>query len=231
VLGGGIGWLGRRYGFGCDSVRRIEIVTADGKLRQASDSEHTDLFWALRGGGGNFGVVTAMELGLYPVPILYGGSLMYPEESLREALVFYRDWIEMVPDELTTAFAIVRLPNLEQVPEVLRGKAVALVTGAYAGSASEAEPWIRPWLDWRTPIDNAFREMPFSQVGTITDDPADPIAEYGSSDMFDDLSDEAIDVIVHHATDPRLTPHTPRTPTCRRRHSAGPCPCHRHRQS
>lgn len=202
VLGGGIGWLGRRHGFGCDSARWIEIVTGDGEFRRASRTEHTDLFWALRGGGGNFGVVTSMELDLYRAPTLYGGTLVYPEESVREALVFYRDWIRTVPDELTSAFASVKFPDLEQVPQAFRGKTLALVTGAFAGSAAEGEPCIQPWLDWQMPIDNAFREMPFSEVGTITNDPVDPVAEYGSSDMFDDLSDEAIDVIVRHVTDP-----------------------------
>jgi FAD/FMN-containing dehydrogenase len=201
MLGGGIGWLGRRYGFGCDSLRRIDIVTADGVPRQASSSENNELFWGLRGGGGNFGVVTALELDLYPVPALYGGTLVYPEESVRDALLFYRSWIRTVPDELTSALAIVRFPDLEQVPEMFRRKTLALVTGAFAGSAAEGEQWIQPWLDWQTPIDNAFREMPFSEVGTITNDPVDPVAEYGSSEMFDDLSDEAVDVIVRHATD------------------------------
>jgi hypothetical protein len=83
----------------------------------------------------------------------------------------------------------------------MRGKTLVLVVGAFAGSAAEGEAWVRPWLDWRTPIDNAFREMPFSEIGTITDDPVDPVAEFGSSDMFDDLSDDAIDVIVRFATD------------------------------
>lgn len=129
VLGGGIGWLGRRYGFGCDSVRRIELVTADGELREASHAQHIDLFWALRGGGGNFGVVTALELDLYPVPTLYGGTLVYPEESIRDALRLYRDWIKTVPDEMTSALAMVRFPDREQVPEAFRGKTLALVTG------------------------------------------------------------------------------------------------------
>jgi hypothetical protein len=207
MLGGGIGWLGRRYGFGADSLRWIDIVTADGVLRRTSPSENSDLFWGLRGGGGNFGVVTAMEFDLYRVPIIYGGSLVYPEENAREALRFYRDWIRTVPDELTSSFGIIRFPSLPQVPKALRGTTLVLVVAAFAGSAAEGEQWVRPWLDWKTPIDNAFHEMPFSEIGTITNDPVDPVAEYGSSDMFDDLSDEAIDVIVHHATD-RASPLT-----------------------
>lgn len=206
MLGGGIGWLGRRYGFGADSLRSIDIVTADGVLRRADPSDNADLFWALRGGGGNFGVVTAMELDLYPVPTVYGGSLIYPQKSAGEALRFYRDWVRTVPDELTSSIAIVKFPSLPQVPEAFRGKVLVLVLAVFAGGAAEGEPWIRPWLEWRGPLSNAFHELPFSEIGTITNDPVEPVAAYGSSDMFDDLSDEAIDVIVRFATDSAAPP-------------------------
>jgi FAD/FMN-containing dehydrogenase len=201
MLGGGIGWLGRRYGFGADSLRWIDLVTADGILRHTSPTENSELFWALRGGGGNFGVVTAMECDLYPVPVIYGGSLVYPKESAGEALHFYRDWIRTVPDELTSSIGIIRFPSLPQVPEAFRGKTLVLVMAVFADGAVEGEQWIRPWLNWRAPVSNSFHEMPFSEIGTITNDPVDPIAPYNSSDMFDDLSDEAIDVIVRFATD------------------------------
>src|SRR5262249_46186546 len=108
TLGGGMGWLARRYGFAADSVRWIEIVTADGQLRRASSVEHSDLFWGLRGGGGNFGVVTAMEFALYPVATIYGGNLTYPAELAGSALRFFRDWIKAVPDELTSSIAILK---------------------------------------------------------------------------------------------------------------------------
>lgn len=190
MLGGGISWLSRRYGFGADSLHSIDIVTPDGVLRHASPSENDDLFWALRGGGGNFGVVTAMEFDLYPVPVVYGGSLVYPEERAGDALRLYRDWIRTVPDELTSAIGVVRFPSLPRVPETFRGKTLVLVVAAFAGAAAEGEQWIRPWVDWKAPIHNAFREMPFSKIGSITNDPVDPVAEFGSSDMFNDLSDE-----------------------------------------
>jgi hypothetical protein len=201
MLGGGIGWLSRRYGFGADSLRRIEIVTADGVLRQASSSESSDLFWGLRGGGGNFGVVTAMQLELYPVPTVYGGNLIYPAEYSRDALRRYRDWIATVPDELSSWTAIMRFPP--QAPEPFREKTFVLLIAAFAGDAAEGESWIQPWLDWRTPIDNTFRELPFSEIGTISKDPIEPTAMYCSSDMIDSLSDAAIDLIVQRASDPR----------------------------
>ncbi len=203
MLGGGIGWLGRRYGFGADSVRGIDIVSADGILRHASSSENRDLFWGVRGGGGNFGVVTAMEFDLYMVPAVYGGNLIYPAELARDALRFYRDWIATVPDELSSWIAIMRFPPLPQVPATFRGKTLVLLIGAFAGNAVEGRSWVQPWLDWHAPIDNTFREMPFSEVGTISKDPAEPTAMCGSSDMLDHLSDAAIDLIVDHAIAPR----------------------------
>lgn len=201
MLGGGIGWLGRRYGFGADSLRRIDIVTADGELRYCSPAENSDLFWAIPGGGGNFGVVTAMEFDLYPVPVVYGGSLVYPKESAGEALRFYRDWIKTVPGELTSSISIMKFPALERIPEIFRGKTLVILMAAFAGNAAEGEQWLQPWLRWQAPISNAFREMPFSEIASISNDPADPMAQYSSSDMFDELSDEAIDLIVRFASD------------------------------
>lgn len=201
MLAGGISWLGRRYGLGIDSLRRIDIVTADGVLRHTSPTENSDLFWALRGGGGNFGVVTAMEFDLYPVPVVYGGSLVYPKESAAAALRFYRDWIRTVPDEQSSSIGIFKFPPLERIPEVFRGKTLVIIWAAFAGSAVEGEQWLRPWLDWQAPVSNAFREMPFSEIASITNDPTDPMAQYCSSDMFDELPDEAIDVIVRFASD------------------------------
>lgn len=201
TLGGGIGWLARRYGLAADSVRWMDLVTADGVLRRASPTEHSDLFWGLRGGGGNFGVVTAMEFDLYPVPTIYGGHLIYPAEVAGETLRFFRDWIQTVPDELTSSIAIHTFPPLPQLPEAIRGKTVVLVRAAFAGEAATGAALMQPWLDWRAPISNTFHEMPFSDIATISNDRVDPMPGYGSSEMFDDLSDDAIDAIVRYATD------------------------------
>jgi FAD/FMN-containing dehydrogenase len=201
MLGGGIGWLGRRYGFGSDSLRKIDLVTVDGVLRHCSPTENSDLFWALPGGGGNFGVVTAMEFDLYPVPTVYGGSLVYPKESAAAALRFYRDWIKTVPEELTSSISIMKFPPLERIPEIFRGKTLVILMAAFAGSAAAGEQWLQPWLRWQAPIANAFREMPFAEIPSITNDPVEPMAQYGSSDMFNELSDEAIDLIVRFAND------------------------------
>jgi hypothetical protein len=196
TLGGGIGWLARRYGMAADSVCSIEIVTPDGELRRISPTEDSELFWGVRGGGGNFGVVTAMEFRLYPVATIYGGSLTYPGELAGEALRFFREWSKTAPDELTSSIAILKFPSLPQVPEAMRGKLQVIVRAAFAGSAGDGQALLTPWLDWRTPMGNTLREMPFSEIGTIQNDPVDPTPSAGSSEMFDKLSDEAIDTIV-----------------------------------
>jgi FAD/FMN-containing dehydrogenase len=202
TLSGGIGWLARRYGFASDSVRWIDLVTADGVLRRASPTENGDLFWGLRGGGGNFGVVTAMEFNLYPVATIYGGSLVYPPEIAGEALRFYRDWIRTVPDDLTSSIGVYRFPPLPALPEAIRGKTVVLLRGAFAGDAAKGEALIRDWLDWKTPVSNTFREMPFSEVGTISNQPVAPMPGFGASEAFNELVDDAINVIVRYAVNP-----------------------------
>lgn len=201
TLGGGIGWLARKYGLSADSVRWIEVVTADGELRRASPTENRDLFWALRGGGGNFGVVTALEIDLYPVEAVYGGSLVYPGEVAGDALRFFRDWTASAPDELTSSFQIMNFPNSPQMPEAIRGKTQVIVRAAYTGDPAKGQAYIQQWLDWRKPLVNAFRVTPFSEIGTVSNDPVEPGAGYGSNEMFDTLSDDAIDLIVRQMTD------------------------------
>jgi len=203
ALGGGIGWLARRYGLAADSVRAVEIVTADGALRRASAEEHADLFWGLRGGGaGSFGVVTAVELDLFPVSSIYGGFLVYPGELAGEALHRFRDWVKDAPDELTSSIAIAKFPNAPFVPEPIRGKIQVIVRAAFAGDEAPGAALIQPWLDWRAPLRNTFRQMPFAEIGEVSQDPVDPSAGYAVSELFETLSDAAIDVIVRRATSP-----------------------------
>jgi hypothetical protein len=201
TLGRGIGWLSRKYGFAADSVRWIDLVTADGVLRRASPTENSDLFWGLRGGGGNFGVVTALEFDLYPVPTVYGGEMIYPAELAKDALHFFRDWVKTVPDELTSSIAIIKFPSFPQLPDAIRGKTLVIVRAAYAGDSVKGAAWMQKWLDWHSPNINTFQEIPFAEIGTIQKDPVEPTAGFGSNEMLDELSDELIDVIVGRATD------------------------------
>lgn len=202
TLGGGIGWLARKYGLAADSVRRIDIVTPDGELRHTSPTENSELFWGLRGGGGNFGVVTTMEFDLYPVAALYGGNMVYPGDLAGEALRFFREWVKTAPEELTSSIQILKIPSLPGIPPQLQGKVQVILRAAYTGNPREGEALIQKWLDWCPPVSSDFHELPFSDVATISNDPVDPSPGYGSNETLADLSDTAIDIMVRHATNP-----------------------------
>jgi FAD/FMN-containing dehydrogenase len=192
----------RKYGLAADSVRWIEIVTPDGVLRRASPTENSELFWGLRGGGGNFGVVTAMEFDLYPVSTLYGGNMAYPGNMVSDVLHFFREWVKNAPDELTSAVQVIKFPSFPAVPGHLRGKNQVIVRAAYTGDSAEGAKWIQKWLDWCPPLNSTFREMPFSEVASISQDPVDPTPGYGSNATLNELSDGLIDVILQRMTDP-----------------------------
>ena len=135
TLGGGTGWLSRLYGFAADNVRRVELVTAEGELVTASAGEHPDLFWALRGGSGNFGVVTSLEFELFPVASVYAGVAMFDPGRAAEALAVYREWALDEPDESNTALVVAQLPPAPQLPEPVRGKRVLMLRAFYVGTA------------------------------------------------------------------------------------------------
>ena len=199
TLGGGMGWLARKHGLSADSVNFFEVVNANGEILHVSPEENSDLFWGLRGGGGSFGVVTGMEIRLYPVTTVFGGNLLYPVAVAKEVFTRYRDWIKNAPDELTASISIMNFPSIPQVPEFLRGQSVAFVRGCYAGPIEDGKALLQPWLDWMEPIANQWSVMPFSQVGTISTDPEDPMPSFSTAVWLRDLSDEVIDTILNHA--------------------------------
>jgi FAD/FMN-containing dehydrogenase len=123
VLGGGLGVMARKYGFAADHVRSIEIVTADGCIRQVDHEHKPELFWALRGGKGSFGVVSSVDIDLMPVPALFGGGIFYPGDAAAAVLHTYRQWVTTLPEETTTSVALLRLPPWPQPPPPLRGAA------------------------------------------------------------------------------------------------------------
>jgi hypothetical protein len=198
TLGGGLGWLGRKYGLAADSVRFFEVVTADGRLVHASEAENSDLFWGLRGGGGSLGVVTGMEIGLYPVKAVYGGNLFYPIELASEVFGRYRDWIGSIPDELTSSVLIMNFPPIPEVPESLRGQSFAMVRGCYCGPLEEGEALLQSWRSWRTPLVDDFKAVPFADVATISNDPVDPLPGFSSGAWLRELSDQAIDLLIRY---------------------------------
>ena len=198
-LGGGLGWLGRRYGFSCNSVRAVELVTADGeRLRVDADNE-SELFWALRGGGGNFAVVTAMEVQLYPAREVYAGSLVLPGESGREIFHRYREWTETVPDELTSIARFLHLPPIPQVPEPLQDRPLVTIGACFLGDEAEGAELIAPMREIVDPVMDLFQTMPASQLVTVHMDPEEPVPGLGHHALLRELPEEAVDAFVDAA--------------------------------
>jgi hypothetical protein len=198
TLGGGLGWLGRKYGLAADSVRFFEVVTADGRLLRASEMENQDLFWGLRGGGGSLGIVTGMEIQLYPVTTVYGGNLLYPIELARDVFMRYREWIVSVPDELTSSVLIMNYPPIPEIPGILRGQSFAMVRGCYCGTPEQGETLLQSWRAWRAPLVDDFKVMPFAGVATISNDPVEPVPGWTTGAWLRELSDEAIDLLIRY---------------------------------
>ncbi|HEX2119532.1 MAG TPA: FAD-binding oxidoreductase, partial [Acidimicrobiales bacterium] len=204
ALGSGSGWLERKLGFTCDNLIRAEVVTADGRKVVASEDESPDLFWGLRGGGGNFGVVTAFHFRLHPVgPIVLGGILLYPAQMAREVTRFYRDFMLGAPDELGAGLAFITAPPEDFVPEPVRGQPVLGMILCYAGPVEEGEEALRPLRESLPPAVDLVQPMPYVAVQRLID-PGNPkgMQNYWSADFLADLPDEAIDVLVEHATRP-----------------------------
>jgi FAD/FMN-containing dehydrogenase len=201
TMGGGFGWLGRKYGFNAASVREADLVTADGELVRVSAEEHPDLFWGLGGGGGNFGIVTSLKFDLYPIGMLYGGNLIYPVEKAPEVLDAYARWSADLPDEMTTGVAFLNVPPLPALPEPLRGKSVIALRGCYCGETpGDGEELVRPMREeLGEPIMDTFGMMPYAAMDSISMDPVDPMGARQHSEMLRDLSSEAIEALVEIA--------------------------------
>ncbi|MGC4748374.1 FAD-binding oxidoreductase [Micromonospora sp. DT201] len=199
TLGGGLSPIGRTFGFAADHVHLIELVTADGELRKVTAANEPELFWALRGGKGNFGVVTAMEFALFPVSKIYGGGLFFPGEQAAEVFKAWGQWTAGVPDELTSSVALLQLPPMPEVPEPLRGRLVAHVRIAYLGTAEEGERLIAPLRAIAPTLIDSVAEMPYSAVGSIHADPPTPIPFTDRSELLREFTPELVDAIIAHA--------------------------------
>ena len=200
TIGGGFAWLGRKYGFNAHSVREADVVSADGELLRVSAFEHPDLFWGLKGGGGNFGIVTSLEFALYPLTAVFGGDLFYSLEQTAEVLDLYVRWVETLPDEMTTAIAFMNFPPVPELPEPLRGGSFISVRGCYCGEPVEGgEELLRPWREFGEPLVDTFGVMPYQQMDAISMDPLDPLGFYTHVELLHELSPEAIDKLVELA--------------------------------
>jgi hypothetical protein len=195
TLGGGLSWLARRHGLSADNVLAIELVTADGR-HVRTDAEHkAELFWALRGGGGNFGVVTAMELRLFEVSELYAGMLLFDWERAGEVLQAWREWTATVPDEVTSIGHVVQFPPLPEIPEPLRGRSVVTIEAAYLGTEASGAELLRPLRELGPEMDT-FAMVPPATLLALHMDPPGPVPAMGDHAMLGELTAEAVDAFV-----------------------------------
>jgi len=192
TLGGGAGWLSRAYGYAADSLLSAELVTADGELITAGADEHPDLFWAIRGGGGNFGVITALEFRLRPVGTVYAGMAMFDAERAADTFGVYREWALDQPDESNTAVVVAQMPPMPEMPEPVRGRRVLVLRAFHLGSAGEAERLLAPLRDaGGPPLLDGMRETTYADAAVMLPTPPPVVAEtyFG---LLNEVSDEAI---------------------------------------
>jgi FAD/FMN-containing dehydrogenase len=195
TLGGGIGHLVRKHGLTCDNLLSAEMVTAEGELVRASEDENADLFWALKGGGGNFGVVTDLELALHPVgPTVLGGVVFYPGEQAAQVLAGWRDAVAGAPDELTTLIDLTTAPPAPFLPADLHGKKIAIVSACWAGPLEEGEEVVRPLRALGTPLVDLLHPIPYVTLQQLMDALYAPGASnYFTSAFLDELPDPAVE--------------------------------------
>jgi FAD/FMN-containing dehydrogenase len=192
TLGGGLGLLARRHGYAVDHVREIDVVTADARLRHITADTDPDLFWALRGGRDNFGVVTGMRIGLVPVTRLYGGGLFFPADLAADVLRAFAEWTRALPDEMTASVGMIPFPDLPVIPEPLRGRHVTHVRVAHLGDAASGERLVTPLRAVGPRLLDTLAEMPYAESGSIYNDPTQPHAYSGSNLMLSGLDNEAV---------------------------------------
>jgi len=193
-LGGGVGWLARKHGLQANAITAIEVVTADGELRRVDADTDADLFWALRGGGGNFGVVTALEFGLVEIAEggLHAGSLFFEFERAGEVLNAYREWTAALPDEITSVGRTLQLPDLPVIPEIVRGKSFTIIEAVHLGTADEVAELLAPLRELGPQMDT-FAAVAPNALQHLHMDPVEPVPYDSTHAMMDEFTERAID--------------------------------------
>jgi len=215
TLGGGIGWLHRAYGLACDNLRSVEIVTADGQLRRASEAENPDLLWAVRGGGGNFGVVTTFEFTAHPLgPVVPVVAVMYPVDNAGELFRAWRAWASTAPAEAMSRAVFWWMPEDPNLPPVVHNQQVLIVGAIYTGPPDKGQQVLQPLRELGTPLLDLGAEMPFRMFQAAFDPffPKGQLASYWKSVYLNELTDDLIDLIVRRAAQrpsPRTLVHVP----------------------
>ena len=195
ALGGGIGWYARKLGLATNSILAVEIVTADGQVRRVDhDSDH-DLFWAVRGGGGNFGLVTALELRLYPIADAYAGMLLWDRQHADVVVREWARWSASAPDEVTTSLRVMSFPPMPELPDFIRGRQLVVIDGAVLSDDGAAEELLAP-LRALAPEMDTFARVPAAALSRLHMDPEGPTPAVSGSILLDGLPDEAIDAFL-----------------------------------
>ena len=195
TLGGGLSWLARKHGIGANQVTAIEVVTASGDLVRTDWANEPDLFWALRGGGGSLGIVTAIEFNLFPISEVYAGILWYPVDRAVEILKAWRAWTEGLPDEMTSVGRVLQFPPIPQVPEPIRGQSFVVVEAIWSGKPADGARLIEP-LRALGPVMDTVMTIPIKELSRLHMDPDGPAPGAGDGGMLEDIDDHLIDLFV-----------------------------------
>jgi FAD/FMN-containing dehydrogenase len=194
-LGGGMGWYARKLGLQANSLTAVELVTPDGSIVRADAENHPELFWALRGGGGNFGVVTALEFRIYPIETAYAGWLVWDVAHAREVLTRWASWADAAPDEVTTSFRILNVPPFEEIPEPVRGRHIVMIDGAVLGDDAFAESVLSPLRELAPEIDT-FARVPAASLSRLHMDPEGPTPAVSDTTVLAELPAAAIEAVL-----------------------------------
>ncbi|MGW5362539.1 FAD-binding oxidoreductase [Actinopolymorpha pittospori] len=196
LSGGASPVMGRTYGWAADHVQKIEVVTPDGLLRHATPTSEANLFWALRGGKGNFGVVTALEFSLFPVSELYAGALFFAGDHTEAVLRAYQAFTATAPEEMNSSLALLRMPDLPFVPEFMRGKLTVSVRVSYLGTEARGQELVRPLRDSAPPIVDTVGVLPYARIASIHSDPTDPGVAIEHFAMLSEFTPAVIDTML-----------------------------------
>ena len=198
TLGGGLSWLARKHGIGANQVTAIEVVTASGDFVRTDWANEPDLFWALRGGGGSFGIVTAIEFNLFPIEEVYAGILWFPVDRATEILKAWRAWTDDLPDEMTSVGRILQFPPIPEIPEPVRGQSFVVVQAIWSGDEhADGERLLEP-LRALGPVMDTVASIPVQELSRLHMDPEGPAPGTGDGGMLDDVDDHLIDLFVEH---------------------------------
>jgi hypothetical protein len=202
TTGGGIGWLMRKHGLALDNLLSVEMVLADGRRVTANESENAELFWGVRGGGGNFGIVTEFTYRLHPIgPLILGGALFYPAMLAKELIQFYREWVRTLPDEITTMIAFLTAPPAPFIPPPLQGTAMIAVTPCCCGPVEQGAESVKPLRAFATPAVDLLAPTPYTALQTMFDASAPRgLLSYWKTEYLADLDDGAMDALIDDAS-------------------------------